>query len=338
MDHPRSRGVYFYPAVCFVLYPGSSPLARGLPFQFSLSDRWAWDHPRSRGVYIVGLSVVGGVSGSSPLARGLRRRMRKRPSKIGIIPARAGFTPILRRNWWTARDHPRSRGVYHCEDDGMTSIEGSSPLARGLRVSSKPAWGYGRIIPARAGFTNRNDGVLPSFWDHPRSRGVYGVKGKGRSGSVGSSPLARGLRSQGEGAVGECGIIPARAGFTCLPDGRHSEGPDHPRSRGVYPDVDLLEETQRGSSPLARGLRGQPGPYNRSRGIIPARAGFTPSLLRPRRRRWDHPRSRGVYIQTAVLTVVSWGSSPLARGLHLRILGIPTNPHSTRPLLPSLPT
>ena len=29
----------------------------------------------------------------------------------------------------------------------------------------------------------------------------------------------------------------------------------------------------------------------------------------------DHPRSRGVYLMTAVQTVVAWGSSPLARGL-----------------------
>ena len=33
---------------------------------------------------------------------------------------------------------------------------------------------------------------------------------------------------------------------------------------------------------------------------------------------WDHPRSRGVYIQLAVQVVVSWGSSPLARGLRDR--------------------
>ena len=275
MDHPRSRGVYFYPAVCFVLYPGSSPLARGLPFQFSLSDRWAWDHPRSRGVYIVGLSVVGGVSGSSPLARGLRRRMRKRPSKIGIIPARAGFTPILRRNWWTARDHPRSRGVYHCEDDGMTSIEGSSPLARGLRVSSKPAWGYGRIIPARAGFTNRNDGVLPSFWDHPRSRGVYGVKGKGRSGSVGSSPLARGLPVCRMVVTVRVRIIPARAGFTPTSTSSRRPSEDHPRSRGVYAASRDHIIDPGGSSPLARGLPPHSCDHGGGGGIIPARAGFT---------------------------------------------------------------
>ena len=50
-------------------------------------------------------------------------------------------------------------------------------------------------------------------------------------------------------------------------------------------------------------------------GIIPARAGFTFFASLRRRRNWDHPRSRGVYIQSAVQAVAGWGSSPLARGL-----------------------
>ena len=73
-----------------------------------------------------------------------------------------------------------------------------------------------------------------------------------------------------------------------------------------------------GSSPLARGLRQVPLGEQDPDGIIPARAGFT------------HPGLVGARHEP--------GSSPLARGLRLRILGIPTNPHSTRPLLPSLPT
>ena len=60
--------------------------------------------------------------------------------------------------------------------------------------------------------------------------------------------------------------------------------------------------------------------------IIPARAGFTltppgASIADP-----DHPRSRGVYRTLVRAETGAEGSSPLARGLHLRIVGIPTNP------------
>ena len=51
-------------------------------------------------------------------------------------------------------------------------------------------------------------------------------------------------------------------------------------------------------------------------GIIPALAGFTPGDLHARRGRWDHPRSRGVYMQPYEIAAYLDGSSPLARGLH----------------------
>ena len=50
-------------------------------------------------------------------------------------------------------------------------------------------------------------------------------------------------------------------------------------------------------------------------GIIPARAGFTFRRTRSSSRRWDHPRSRGVYFAPTPPTSTRPGSSPLARGL-----------------------
>ena len=70
---------------------------------------------------------------------------------------------------------------------------------------------------------------------------------------------------------------------------------DHPRSRGVYVEVDDSLCCEVGSSPLARGLLGGQAPPPRLQGIIPARAGFTNSYPTPLFREWDHPRSRGVY-------------------------------------------
>ena len=95
-----------------------------------------------------------------------------------------------------------------------------------------------RIIPARAGFTRPERS--PPTWgaDHPRSRGVYAVTLSGRTTSMGSSPLARGLLQVRAVPGLGVGIIPARAGFTGrLVPGR-SGSRDHPRSRGVYPSGD----------------------------------------------------------------------------------------------------
>ena len=53
-----------------------------------------------------------GSEGSSPLARGLRGGVLDGARPVGIIPARAGFTPPMGVSGRERGDHPRSRGVY----------------------------------------------------------------------------------------------------------------------------------------------------------------------------------------------------------------------------------
>ena len=191
----------------------------------------------------------------------------------------------------TSLDHPRSRGVYPFNLPVKTLIEGSSPLARGLLMakllpppgagSSPLARGLrqketkirtgGRIIPARAGFTLSGRLVVP------------------------------GLR----------GIIPARAGFTARSAPAPGPAQDHPRSRGVYPPWPPTRRPTRGSSPLARGLRAFDCDANAREGIIPARAGFTPSCER--------------------VIAGPYGSSPLARGLP----GTCAAPHRCTRIIPA---
>ena len=172
---------------------------------------------------------------------------------------------------------------------------GSSPLARGLLHGAGVPPLLERIIPARAGFTRHPSSAGTRKGDHPRSRGVYGNAVSNSIGSMGSSPLARGLRLLRRGGVQESGIIPARAGFTRSPSSGRTEYGDHPRSRGVYWATLRGKFLTVGSSPLARGLLPLFKSPDGSGRIIPARAGFTETL---------HP---------ATLTVL--GSSPLARGL-----------------------
>ena len=212
-----------------------------------------------------------------------------------IIPARAGFTGAGGGRCLCAEDHPRSRGVYQGEHNRP----------------EQP----GRIIPARAGFTRvwyaRDAGAR----DHPRSRGVYWVRGCVWVGWGGSSPLARGLRYRPRGSGPGGRIIPARAGFTMSLPSRVVTIQDHPRSRGVYSTSKFSEAWERGSSPLARGLREGEDARGGGDGIIPARAGFTPGIRSPARSPWDHPRSRGVYLDPVAVIIDGEGSSPLARGL-----------------------
>ena len=295
MDHPRSRGVYLRCISISAICLGSSPLARGLrPNEYqkeipegiiparagftspSCAARTGrWDHPRSRGVYrdITWNNPL--REGSSPLARGLLRPLGAHCERVGIIPARAGFTKSPSSSESPAPDHPRSRGVYSVIARTRLISCGSSPLARGLLPMSV-----------------RGGNILV---DHPRSRGVYTMTLPSGRIRDGSSPLARGLRRDNLVRTLLRRIIPARAGFTTASPPRSGTHRDHPRSRGVYvPEIRTVSPAF-GSSPLARGLHRRHHPLPGGPGIIPARAGFTLTTGTTAASPPDHPRSRGVY-------------------------------------------
>ena len=260
-----------------------------------------WDHPRSRGVYHNNGKFRIAFRGSSPLARGLLALELGQGPGERIIPARAGFTP---RRWTPPRpprDHPRSRGVYNPHWEHGIVAEGSSPLARGLQPPLGARYRGRGIIPARAGFTHIEYCPQTATEDHPRSRGVY------------TWWRAR--------AIKICWIIPARAGFTPPWNPSRSASRDHPRSRGVYSAACMASAEAGGSSPLARGLRPGGPALRAARGIIPARAGFTPARNWINILRRDHPRSRGVYFRPRRGLRDRRGSSPLARGLLALELG-----------------
>ena len=212
-------------------------------------------------------------------------------------------------------DHPRSRGVYSILEATPETHAGSSPLARGLHNDTPERAAAWRIIPARAGFTSKDTSGVEGGKDHPRSRGVYTGAVAMPPWTVGSSPLARGLLGVGYPVTQPDGIIPARAGFTSFNSVKRKLRRDHPRSRGVYVTRLLTLTGVTGSSPLARGLRCQRRRSCVPLGIIPARAGFTNTMIRQKGRRPDHPRSRGVYVYRAYKDTSGTGSSPLARGL-----------------------
>ena len=152
-DHPRSRGVYREYDNNGGFFKGIIPARAGFTWPSAESSAPDRDHPRSRGVY--GRSELGNRvgGGSSPLARGLQDLQWLERAHGGIIPARAGFTTRSASAEATASDHPRSRGVYGSAMRSYTLTQGSSPLARGLRIMIVSSTRTRRIIPARAGFT-----------------------------------------------------------------------------------------------------------------------------------------------------------------------------------------
>ena len=158
-------------------------------------------------------------------------------------------------------------------------------------------------------------GRAPVTRDHPRSRGVYTLLPRKVRYEDGSSPLARGLRETCAACLRNWGIIPARAGFTRDSVDRDVRAQDHPRSRGVYLPVASVAWARAGSSPLARGLHFRVPVCSCGHGIIPARAGFTPTPSTTAGSPRDHPRSRGVYPPAHDQVPLTHGSSPLARGL-----------------------
>ena len=136
---------------------------------------------------------------------------------------------------------------------------------------------------------------------------------------AGSSPLARGLPVVDIKVVVDPRIIPARAGFTIMDYLLKHDVADHPRSRGVY--MQMYEEAANveGSSPLARGLPRLLHLSDNVARIIPARAGFTAWAAPSTISSTDHPRSRGVYPDGFLERDFCLGSSPLARGLPIKV-------------------
>ena len=88
------------------------------------------------------------------------------------------------------------RGVYRARARAGAVSRGSSPHARGLRLSTILALLSRGIIPACAGFTSVQPASTDAIQDHPRMRGVYQSEEEPRQHVQGSSPHARGLQTR----------------------------------------------------------------------------------------------------------------------------------------------
>mgnify|MGYP001156494844 CR=1 FL=1 len=172
--HPRSRGADDARTMLLSGFTGSSPLARGgratrqqgqrrprlIPARAGRTPTprtrttSSTAHPRSRGADVIVPGAYDGVLGSSPLARGGPLHTAHHRDGYRLIPARAGRTPAGSTGSSPCRAHPRSRGADSSHASPARVRPGSSPLARGGRLASRPPHRAERLIPARAGRTS----------------------------------------------------------------------------------------------------------------------------------------------------------------------------------------
>ena len=313
---------------------GSSPLARGkdaphprrmhaagiIPACAGKSIKPAsavWcckDHPRLRGEKSFQSKQAKFLIGSSPLARGKVEDNPGLSAKTRIIPACAGKSWRERHERTEIEDHPRLRGEkVRMQMCGIRSY-GSSPLARGKGLVDYHPVPVRGIIPACAGKSFPSVASAHSAADHPRLRGEKSGKKSKTFWGCGSSPLARGKGTFWPAGTTTGGIIPACAGKSGLRKPRHKRNRDHPRLRGEKGGLSRYSSGKRGSSPLARGKGGARSSSAKVRGIIPACAGKSVSLLSTACCPSDHPRLRGEKTPSKGVCKRNVGSSPLARG------------------------
>ncbi len=210
-------------------------------------------------------------------------------------------------------------------------VSGSSPLARGGLLPRTPLTRPHGLIPAGAGRTKAEYSSVVSWRAHPRWRGADAPPWTDAQAERGSSPLARGGPPTILRPRESTGLIPAGAGRTTRCACGVARDGAHPRWRGAD-DADLAEKAgDLGSSPLARGGRGDLVLRDRPTGLIPAGAGRTVDSIGRLRWRRAHPRWRGADGMETYCLTFGQGSSPLARGGRV---GCPSDPQY-RGLIPA---
>ena len=236
--------------------------------------------------------------GSSPHARGTHSASVAGPVPKRFIPACAGNA---HQRSWIGRSstvHPRMRGERVVNPLFPESDIGSSPHARGTRRAARRPVAAGRFIPACAGNAGACAWWRPPQPVHPRMRGERSQKELVNVEQVGSSPHARGTRHRAQRRNFQRRFIPACAG----------------NATGSVPRF----RTATGSSPHARGTRSANHECGIERRFIPACAGNAGLQVNPIAIPTVHPRMRGERGVTTASAPRTVGSSPHARGTHIR--------------------
>ena len=251
-------------------------------------------HPRMRGERASFSRWILTKIGSSPHARGTLPYKEKEEAKARFIPACAGNASV----WAVSRSrrsvHPRMRGEREISRRLRGFAVGSSPHARGTPSRLQSCTDARRFIPACAG---NADPVKPDAGDdavHPRMRGERLISPQAISDVLGSSPHARGTRRRFWQWSHTSRFIPACAGNAAAPQEQDRRVSVHPRMRGERRSGRPFLRTRSGSSPHARGTRGQRGRQPRGATVHPRMRGERPASISDARARFgSSPHARG---------------------------------------------
>ena len=333
-DHPRVCGEHVVGERKGSVQTGSSPRMRGTPFPTSkpcvtmgiipayagntsvrLESRARWrDHPRVCGEHAVKRKSDWPRPGSSPRMRGTLRQTDLPSGHVGIIPAYAGNTGILKNLLKRIGDHPRVCGEHLISDFNNAGYAGSSPRMRGTLLWKPSTLSTDGIIPAYAGNTSAFMISFAICRDHPRVCGEHDSQIGGWNLFGGSSPRMRGTPDNVIRCTDCTGIIPAYAGNTDWIRLAIMIARDHPRVCGEHLYFQFSCRHCPGSSPRMRGTLGGEFRHDFGWGIIPAYAGNTHDDPIGILVQGDHPRVCGEHPPKRCPSTDLWGSSPRMRG------------------------
>ena len=271
-------------------------------------------HPRACGENSSSTPKAFASTGSSPHVRGKPGWVALYAGIGGLIPARAGKTPVDGVGIRDAWAHPRACGENVDAAPERVCVMGSSPRVRGkLGCEVAHVAGTG-LIPVRAGKTGLRSRARRGHRAHPRACGENELPSERHHVPDGSSPRVRGKRGNADNLYTGDGLIPARAGKTFQAPVNTAATAAHPRACGENDHTAEVTEAMAGSSPRVRGKHPSPSRCRLSERLIPARAGKTRPRARRLRRTQAHPRACGENRRGQRGQRRHPGSSPRVRG------------------------
>ncbi len=275
---------------------------------------WLTVHPRVRGEQNRAKGAGLRVFGSSPRARGTGQQVDYGIDRARFIPACAGNRVKQTAGVSVAPVHPRVRGEQLHAAGPEWDLNGSSPRARGTVDRTTRRAVVQRFIPACAGNRRGSSFARVSSQVHPRVRGEQSPPAGGAGQKPGSSPRARGTAYSHDAACWKLRFIPACAGNSFLSLILSSIYTVHPRVRGEQWYTALTITCRTGSSPRARGTAYGVESGHPQKRFIPACAGNSVTLPSHSQPSTVHPRVRGEQPRMEKNHLVTYGSSPRARG------------------------
>ena len=188
--------------------------------------------PHARGILVQDISQTAGDRISPAYAGNTLYGAASPPSRGGSAPHVRGIPARSASQRSAKGGQPRLRGEYLLQTKGFL-CKGSAPLARGIRPDPRSRCTAG-VSPACAGNTGEMQTVVPGTRGQPRLRGEYSAGMVAGSSTVGSAPLARGIRPLPRLAGCAGRVSPACAGNTSASVGEKSCWRGQPRLRGEY--------------------------------------------------------------------------------------------------------